>query len=59
MFILSSISGGLEVSSVNHTSLYECSESNVYKNKTFLGKISNNAPEYFLRINVYKVLEFC
>ena len=33
MFILPSISRGLDFWSVNHTSIYENSESNVYKNK--------------------------
>ena len=44
MFILSSISSGLEFWSVNHTSIYENSESNVYKNIKFLDKIFNNWP---------------
>ena len=42
MFILSSISSSLEFWSVNHTSIYENSESNVFKNINVLGKISNN-----------------
>ena len=41
MFTLSSISRGLEFSSVNHTSIYENSESNVFKNMNFLGETSN------------------
>ena len=32
MFVLSSISSGLEFWSVNHTSVYENSESKVFKN---------------------------
>ena len=32
MFILSSISSGLEFWSVNHISIYDNSESNVFKN---------------------------
>ena len=42
MFILSSISSALQFWSVNHNSTYENSESNVFKNIKFLGKISNN-----------------
>ena len=45
MFILSSISSGLEFSSVNHNSIYENSESKVFKNINFLGEISNNLPK--------------
>ena len=54
MFILSSISSGLECWSLNHTSIYENSESSVY-----LGEISNNWPNDLLGTNVYKTLEFC
>ena len=42
MFILSSISGGLEFGTVNHTSIYENSESNVFKNIKMSGEVSNN-----------------
>ena len=42
MFILSSISSGLEFWSVNHTSIYENSELKVFKNMKFLGKMSNS-----------------
>ena len=42
MLILSSISSGLEFSSLSHTSTYENSELNVFKNIKFLGEISNN-----------------
>ena len=42
MFVLSSISRGLEFWSVNHTSIYEHSESNVFKNIKFSGDISND-----------------
>ena len=42
MLILSSISKGLGFSSVNHTSISEGSESNVFENITFLGETSNN-----------------
>ena len=44
MFILCSISDGLEFLSVNHTSIYENPESKVFKNIKFLGEISNNWP---------------
>ena len=37
MFILSSISRGLKFWSVNHTSVYENSESKVFKNKKIFG----------------------
>ena len=42
MLILSSLSRGLKFLSVNHTSIYENSESNTFKNIKFLGEISNN-----------------
>ena len=59
MFIFSSISSGLEFWSVNHTSIYDNSESNVFKNINFLGEISTNWPNDLLGINVYKTTEFC
>ena len=58
-FVLSSISRGLEFWSVNHTSIYENSESNVFKNITFSGEISNNWPDDLLGKNVCKALGFC
>ena len=58
MFIFSSISSGLEFWSVNHTSIYDNSESNVFKNINFLGEISTNWPNDLLGINVYKTTEF-
>ena len=58
MFILSSISRGLGFWSVNHTSMYESSESKVFKNIKFLGEISNNWPNNLLGTNAYKTLEF-
>ena len=42
MFILFSISSGLEIWSINHTSIYENSESKDFKNVKFLDEISNN-----------------
>ena len=59
IFILSFISGGLEFWSVNHTSIYQNSESNVFKNIKFSGEISNNWPIDLLGTNEYKTLEFC
>ena len=57
MFILSSISSGLEFWSVNHKSIYENSESKDFKNITFFGEISNNWPNDLLGTNVYKTLQ--
>ena len=55
MLILSSISSGLEFWSVNNASIYENSESKVFKNITFLGEIytrclnfaDNNYQKYY------------
>ena len=41
MFILSSISSGLEFWSVYHTSMYEKSKLEIFKNIKFVGEISN------------------
>ena len=59
MFILSSVSSGLEIWSVNHTAIHENSELKVFKNMEFLGEISNNWPNNLLGTNVYKTLESC
>ena len=59
MFILSSISSGLEFWSVNHTLIYENSGLNVFKKTKFLVEISNNWPNYLLGTNVYNNLESC
>ena len=59
MFILSSISRGLDFWWVNHTSIYEISEIKVSKNIKFLGEISNNWPSDLLGTNLYKTLESC
>ena len=56
IFILSSISKGSEFGSVNHTSIYKNSESNISKNIKFSGEISNNWPKDLLGTNVYKAL---
>ena len=55
---MSLISRGLELWSVNNTSIYKNSESKVFKNKNVLGEISNNWPKDLLGINVYKTLEY-
>ena len=57
MFILSSIPGGLEFWSVNHTSMYENFELKVFPNIKFPGEISSNWPNDLLRTNIYKPLE--
>ena len=59
MFILSSISKGLEIWSVNLTSMYENSESKVFKNIKFSSEISNSWPNDLLQTNVYKTVEYC
>ena len=58
MFILSSISSGLEPWSVNYTSIYENSESEVFVNIKFLSKIFNNWSKDLVGTNVYKTLKF-
>ena len=59
MFISYSISSGLEFWSTSHTSIYENSESKVFKNIIFLGEISNNWPNDLLGKSVYNAPEFC
>ena len=59
MFILSPILRGLEFWSVNHTSIYENSESKVIKNINFLGEISNNWTNDLFGANVCKPLKTC
>ena len=56
---MSSISGGLEFGSINHTPIYENSESKVFNNVKLLGEISYNWPNDLLGANVYKTLESC
>ena len=58
MLILSSISSGLEFLSVNHTSIYENSESKIFKNMNFVGELPNNWPNDLLATNVYKTRLF-
>ena len=59
MFILSSISSGVEFSTVNHTSIYENSELKGFKNINIFGETSSNWPNELLWTNVYKTLESC
>ena len=57
MFILFSISRSLEFWLVNHTSTYENTELEVFKNIKLLGEIISNLPSNFLGINVCKTYE--
>ena len=57
LFILSSISSGLEIWSVNHTSIYENFEWNLFKNIKFLSEITNNWPNDLSAANVFKTLK--
>ena len=57
MFILFSISGGLELWSVHHTWIYKSSELKVSYNIGLLSKILNNSKKYLLGTNVFKTLE--
>ena len=59
MFILFSISSGLEFWSVNHTSIYGNSELKVFKNIKFLGEISNNWLNDIFGKNGCKTLDSC
>ena len=59
MFVLSSISSGLEFWLVDHSSICENSESKVFKNIQFWGEISNNWQKDLLGTNVYKTLGSC
>ena len=52
MLTLSSISTGLELWSVNHTSIYEVSQLKVIENVRLLGEISNNWPKDLFEANV-------
>ena len=57
LFILSFISAGLEFWSVNHTSIYENSDSKVIENMRFSGEIFNKWPNDLLGTNLYKTYE--
>ena len=58
IFILPSISRGLEFWSTNHTSIYDNSESNFFQSINIWGEIFNNWPNDLLRTNVYKAHKF-
>ena len=57
MFISFYISSSFEFWSVNHASIYENSELNVFKNIKALGEISSNWPNNLLGINASKTPE--
>ena len=59
MFILFSISSGLEFWSVNLFLLYEISELKLCKNIKFLGEISNKWAKDLLGKNIYNTLDSC
>ena len=56
MFVLSSISTGLEFWSVNHTSIYKNSESQSFSKISFFSEVSNN---WVNDLFGTKTLEFC
>ena len=58
MFILSSISIGLEFWPVNHTPIWKNSESNTFKKVKFLDEVSNNHSNNFLEKMYKKPLNF-
>ena len=58
MFILSSISSGLEFQSANHSSIYENSELKVFLKIKYFIEISNRWLNDLLGTNIYKTLEF-
>ena len=58
MFILSSVSSGLELQLVNHNSIYKDTESKDFKNIKVLYEISNNWPNDFLEQMYARLLNF-
>ena len=58
MFVLSSISSGLEFWSVNQTPIYEKSEFKDFSKNKLLGEISDIWPNDLLGTNVYETLDF-
>ena len=58
MFILSSISSSLEFWSVNHTSIYENSKSNIYKNIKFWVKYLTIDQTIYLEYMYTRLLDF-
>ena len=59
MFILSSPYKSLEFWSVNHISMYENSELNVFLKMKFLGEMYSNSPNDLLGTKVCNTLESC
>ena len=59
MFILSTTSKVLEFWSVNHTSVYEHFELNIFKNVKFSGEIPSNWPNELPGRSVYRTLDSC
>ena len=59
MFVLSSISSGLQFWPLNHTSIKENSEWNFFENEKSFSETSNNWPIDLLETGVYKNLESC
>ena len=59
MFILSFLSIGFEVWSVNDISIYKNSELKAFKNIKILDKISKNWPNYLFRTKAYKSFKSC
>ena len=59
MFILSSISSGSELRSVNDTSIYENSELKLFKNVNLFRETSSNWTNDLLGTRVYKTLDSC
>ena len=57
MFILFSISGGLDIWPVNNTSINENFELKFFENFAFLGELSNNWANGILIITAYKTFE--
>ena len=55
-FVLSSISRGLLFRSVNHTSIYQNSELNIFKGMKFFGASFNKLLNGLLEKGVYKIL---
>ena len=59
IFVLPSISSGLESWSVNRTSINKNSKWKVFKNIKYSGEISTYSPNDSLETNVYKTLKSC
>ena len=57
--ILPSLSNGWLFWSVNHTSMYEDSEINVFKKEKLVGSISNKLPNGLFGTSMYKTYESC